>query len=96
MFALSPMALTAAIQADADSGLVPLFLCVSVRTTTTTAIDPVPKLYVVAAAHGVWVHVEAAYAGSTFICPEFRHRAEGVQEADSISMNLLGNTLERS
>ncbi|KAL6616129.1 hypothetical protein ACP70R_038399 [Stipagrostis hirtigluma subsp. patula] len=95
MFALSPAKLKAAMQADADAGLVPLFLCASIGTTATTAVDPVPELCAAAAAHGVWVHVDAAYAGSAFVCPEFRHLADGVAAADSLSMNphkwLLAN-----
>ncbi|KAL6845222.1 hypothetical protein ACP4OV_024717 [Aristida adscensionis] len=94
-FALSPAKLKAAMQADADAGLVPLFLCASVGTTATTAVDPVPELCAAAAPHGVWVHVDAAFAGSAFICPEFRHLADGVAAADSLSMNphkwLLAN-----
>ncbi|CAL4961181.1 unnamed protein product [Urochloa decumbens] len=86
-FALSPAALRAAMQADADAGRVPLFLCATVGTTATAAVDPVAELCAAAAAHGVWVHVDAAYAGSAFICPEFRHLAEGTGAADSVSTN---------
>ncbi|CAO2197464.1 unnamed protein product [Urochloa humidicola] len=94
-FALSPAELRAVMQADVDAGLVPLFLCATVGTTQTTAVDPVRDLCAVAAWHGVWVHVDAAYAGSAFICPEFRHLADGVEAVDSISTNphkwLLAN-----
>ncbi|KAL6909417.1 hypothetical protein ACP4OV_001698 [Aristida adscensionis] len=96
MFALSPASLSAAMQADVDAGLVPFFLCASVGTTPTTAVDPVPELCAAAAPHAVWVHVDAAYAGAALICPEFRHLADGVEAADSLSMNphkwLLVNT----
>jgi aromatic-L-amino-acid/L-tryptophan decarboxylase len=87
MFALSPAMLKAVMQADVDAGLVPLFLCASIGTTRTTAVDPVPELCSVAAPHGVWVHVDAAYAGAALICPEFRHLADGVAAVDSLSMN---------
>ncbi|GJM93010.1 hypothetical protein PR202_ga09522 [Eleusine coracana subsp. coracana] len=94
-FALSPAALEAAMRADADAGLVPLFLCATVGTTQTTAVAPVRELCAVAAAHGAWVHVDAAYAGAAFICPEFRHLADGVEAVDSFSVNahkwLLAN-----
>ncbi|KAL6858694.1 hypothetical protein ACP4OV_017696 [Aristida adscensionis] len=101
MFALSPAELRAAMQADVDAGLVPLFLCATVGTTQTTAVDPIRELCAVAAAHGgggggVWVHVDAAYAGSALVCPEFRHVISGVEAVDSFSMNahkwLLANT----
>ncbi|KAL6867254.1 hypothetical protein ACP4OV_015278 [Aristida adscensionis] len=97
MFALSPTELRAAMQADADAGLVPLFLCATIGTTQTTAVDPIGELCAVAAAHGgVWVHVDAAYAGSALVCPEFRDVVAGVEAVDSFSMNahkwLLANT----
>ncbi|XP_047058633.1 tyrosine decarboxylase-like [Lolium rigidum] len=95
MFALSPTELQAAMQADVDAGLVPLFLCATVGTTQTTAVDPVGELCAVAASHGVWVHVDAAYAGSALVCPEFRHVIDGLEFVDSFSMNphkwLLAN-----
>ncbi|CAM0948450.1 unnamed protein product [Alopecurus aequalis] len=95
MFALSPTELRASMQADVDAGLVPLFLCATVGTTQTTAVDPIGELCAVAARHGVWVHVDAAYAGSALVCPEFRHLTDGVESADSFSMNahkwLLAN-----
>ena len=95
MFALSPTELQAAMQADVDAGLVPLFLCATVGTTQTTAVDPIRELCAVAATHGVWVHVDAAYAGSALVCPEFRHLIDGAEAVDSFSMNahkwLLAN-----
>ncbi|KAM0892002.1 hypothetical protein ACQ4PT_026032 [Festuca glaucescens] len=87
MFALSPGALEAAMQADVDAGLVPLFLCATVGTTQTTAVDPLRGLCAVAATHGLWVHVDAAYAGSALVCPEFCHVVDGVEAVDSFSMN---------
>uniref|UniRef100_A0A0D9V681 Tyrosine decarboxylase n=1 Tax=Leersia perrieri TaxID=77586 RepID=A0A0D9V681_9ORYZ len=95
-FALSPPALHAAMQRDADAGLVPLFLCATVGTTQTTAVDPIRDLCAVASRHGgVWVHVDAAYAGSALVCPEFRDTIAGAEDVDSVSMNahkwLLAN-----
>ncbi|TVU06960.1 hypothetical protein EJB05_46997, partial [Eragrostis curvula] len=95
MFALSPAKLRDAMQADADAGLVPLFVCATVGTTQTAAVDPVRDLCAVAAAHSVWVHVDAAYAGSALVCPEFAHAIDGAEAVDSFSMNahkwLLAN-----
>ncbi|TVU03652.1 hypothetical protein EJB05_50840, partial [Eragrostis curvula] len=99
-FALSPAKLRAAMRADADAGLVPLFVCATIGTTQTAAVDSVRELCAVAAAAhggGVWVHVDAAYAGSALVCPEFAHAAvvAGLEAADSFSMNahkwLLAN-----
>ncbi|KAI3890928.1 hypothetical protein MKW92_039095 [Papaver armeniacum] len=86
-FGLSPDSLQSTILADIKSGLVPLFLCASVGTITSTAVDPIGPLSEVAKIYGVWVHVDAAYAGSACICPEFRHFIDGVEEADSFSLN---------
>ncbi|XP_027172752.1 tryptophan decarboxylase TDC2-like [Coffea eugenioides] len=86
-FALSPVVLRGVIEADVASGLVPLFLCASVGTTSTTAVDPVSQLAEVANEHEVWIHVDAAYGGSACICPEFRHYLDGVERVDSLSLS---------
>ncbi|KAM0887692.1 hypothetical protein ACQ4PT_028830 [Festuca glaucescens] len=95
MYALPPAGLEDAMNADVEAGLVPVFLCASVGTTPTTAVDPIGELCAVASPRGVWVHVDAAYAGSALICPEFRHLVEGMEDVDSLSMNphkwLLAN-----
>lgn len=86
-FALTAEALREAIESDIESGLVPLFLCASVGTTASTAVDPLGLLGAVAKEYGIWVHVDGAYAVSACICPEFRHFMEGVENADSLSFN---------
>jgi len=59
----------------------------SVGTTGTTSVDPVPELARRCEEAGVWLHVDAAYAGSAWVCPEFRWSAEGVDRADSVVVN---------
>ncbi|CAJ2658030.1 unnamed protein product [Trifolium pratense] len=86
-FTLSPELLLSTIENDLKNGLVPCYLCVTVGTTSTTAIDPVGLLCKVAKNYGIWVHVDAAYAGSACICPEFRYLIDGVEDADSFSLN---------
>ncbi|KAG6642076.1 phenylacetaldehyde synthase-like [Carya illinoinensis] len=86
-FALSPDSLRSAILADMEAGLVPLYLCANVGTTSTTAIDPLGSLCDVAKDYGLWVHVDAAYAGSACICPEFRHFMDGIEGVNSVSLN---------
>ncbi|KAI3845485.1 hypothetical protein MKX03_023420 [Papaver bracteatum] len=86
-FGLSPNSLQSTILADIESGLVPLFLCATVGTTSSTAVDPIGPLCAVAKMFGIWVHIDAAYAGSACICPEFRHFIDGVEDADSFSLN---------
>ncbi|RZC43902.1 hypothetical protein C5167_036852 [Papaver somniferum] len=66
-FALSRDSLLTAILADIEAGLVPLYLCATVGTTSSTAVDPVGPLCKVAKKYGIWVHVDAAYAGSAYI-----------------------------
>ncbi|KAJ1420927.1 Pyridoxal-phosphate binding site [Sesbania bispinosa] len=86
-FSLLPESLLSTIQSDVQNGLVPCYLCVTVGTTSTTAIDPVEPLCKVAKDYGMWVHIDAAYAGSACICPEFRHLIDGVEDANSFSLN---------
>ncbi|GAA0182968.1 decarboxylase [Lithospermum erythrorhizon] len=86
-FSLQPGLLRSVIEADVAAGLAPLYLCATVGTTSTTAADPIGPLCEVAQEFGVWVHVDAAYAGSACICPEFQHFLEGVEGANSISLN---------
>ncbi|KAH1120438.1 hypothetical protein J1N35_003598 [Gossypium stocksii] len=86
-FSLSPVQLKATVEADVADGLVPLYLCVTLGTTSTTAVDPIELLAGVAKEYGMWVHVDAAYAGSACICPEFRHHLNGVERVDSLSLS---------
>jgi aromatic-L-amino-acid decarboxylase len=62
-------------------------LVATVGTTSTTAVDPVPVLADACEAAGVWLHVDAAYAGSAWVCPELRWSQVGVERADSLVVN---------
>ncbi|KAI5426273.1 hypothetical protein KIW84_031900 [Lathyrus oleraceus] len=64
-----------------------LHLWVQVGTTSSTAVDPLPALAKVTRTNNIWFHVDAAYAGSACICPEYRHFIDGVEEVDSFNMN---------
>ncbi|KAK9088460.1 hypothetical protein Scep_027542 [Stephania cephalantha] len=86
-FGLTAAALKTAIEADVTAGLIPLFICATVGTTSSTAVDPIGPICEVAKEYDMWVHVDAAYAGSACICPEFRHFIDGVEDADSFSLN---------
>jgi aromatic-L-amino-acid/L-tryptophan decarboxylase len=59
----------------------------TVGTTSTTSVDPVRAVGELARAHGAWLHVDAAYAGSAWVCPETRWSADGVELADSLVVN---------
>lgn len=76
-----------AIQSDIQKGFIPLYLCATIGTTSTNAVDPLDSLCDIAQQNGIWVHVDAAYAGSACICPEFRHFMNGVEKANSFSLN---------
>ncbi|XP_073107333.1 tryptophan decarboxylase TDC1-like [Elaeis guineensis] len=65
------------MEADIAKGLVPLYLCATIGTTAVGAVDPLLELGKVANEYGVWYHIDAAYAGSLGICPEFRHYLDG-------------------
>ncbi|KAL6883673.1 hypothetical protein ACP4OV_011087 [Aristida adscensionis] len=86
-YALDPAKLLEAMEADVAAGLVPTYVCVTVGTTSSNAVDPVAAVADVAARFSAWVHVDAAYAGSACICPEFRHHLDGVERVDSISVS---------
>ncbi|CAL4979157.1 unnamed protein product [Urochloa decumbens] len=86
-YGLDPTRLLEVMQADVDAGLVPTYICATVGTTSSNAVDPVGAVADVAALFSAWVHVDAAYAGSACICPEFRHHLDGVERVDSISMS---------
>ncbi|MED6201691.1 hypothetical protein PIB30_097490 [Stylosanthes scabra] len=86
-YSLQPQSLLKTVQNDLRNGLVPCFLCATVGTTSTTAVDPVGALCHVAKEYGMWVHIDGAYAGSACICPEFRSLIDGVEDADSFSLN---------
>jgi aromatic-L-amino-acid/L-tryptophan decarboxylase len=62
-------------------------LVATVGTTSTTAVDPVPVLADACEQAGVWLHVDAAYAGSAWVCPELRWSQAGVERADSLVVN---------
>ncbi|WP_309245940.1 pyridoxal-dependent decarboxylase [Verrucosispora sioxanthis] len=81
--AMSPAALRAAIEADRAAGLVPALVVATVGTTSTTAVDPLPELGPICAEHGVFLHVDAAYAGAAAVCPELRFGHAGLEYADS-------------
>ena len=59
----------------------------TVGTTSTAAVDPVPAIADACEAAGVWLHVDAAYAGSAWVCPELRDSQAGVERADSLVVN---------
>jgi aromatic-L-amino-acid decarboxylase len=86
-FAMRPDALAAAVEEDRRAGRSPFFVAATVGTTSSCAIDPVPAIADVAAAHDLWLHVDSAYAGSAAVCPEHRGLLAGLERADSYVFN---------
>ena len=86
-FAMNAEALAALIDEDINRGNRPCAVVATTGTTTSTALDPLAAIARVAKPHGVWMHVDAAMAGSAMILPECRWMWEGVEEADSLIVN---------
>ncbi len=86
-FAMRPERLAEMIAADRAAGLQPAFVCATIGTTSSTAIDPVAAIGRVCREQGVWLHVDAAMAGTAALCPELRHLFEGLELADSYVFN---------
>jgi len=86
-FAMKPQSLAAAISKDRDSGLVPFFVCATVGTTSSNAIDPVPQIGKICRENNLWLHVDAAMSGTAALCPEFRYLHDGLEYADSYCFN---------
>ncbi|MGE3847302.1 MAG: pyridoxal-dependent decarboxylase [Gammaproteobacteria bacterium] len=85
--AMDAAALAAAVAADRAAGLTPFFVCASVGTTSSLAVDPVPAIADLCKQEGLWLHVDGAMAGSAALCPEFRDLHAGLEAADSYCFN---------
>ena len=85
--AMEAKALDDAIRADRAAGRRPCAIVATTGTTTTTALDPIRAIASVAQAHGLWLHVDAALAGSAMILPECRSLWDGIEGADSLVLN---------
>ena len=86
-YAMRPDELERAIAADLEAGLTPACVVATIGTTSSTAVDPLPAIAGICRQHGVWLHVDAAYAGAAAIVPELRHLFDGVEHADSFVFN---------
>lgn len=86
-FAMHPGALEQAIRKDLAAGRRPFFVCATVGTTSSTAIDPVRQIGEICQRHGIWLHVDAALAGTAALIPEMRWIHDGLELADSYVFN---------
>src|SRR5438034_1112251 len=81
-FAMRSELLEEAIEGDKAAGLTPFFVCATVGTTSTLAIDPLPAIGAICKKYNLWLHVDAAMAGTAAIVPEFRYIIKGLELAD--------------
>jgi len=86
-FAIRPAALSRQIEQDRRAGLTPCFVCATVGTTSSNAMDPVPAIGQICRENNLWLHVDAAMSGTAALCPEFRHFQDGLESADSYAFN---------
>jgi aromatic-L-amino-acid decarboxylase len=86
-FAMDARALAQQIDADRRAGLIPCFVCATIGTTSSNAIDPLPEIGRICRKNNLWFHVDAAMSGTAALCPEFRHTHAGVELADSYAFN---------
>lgn len=86
-FEMIPERLAEAIEEDIEKGYLPICVIPTIGTTSTASVDPVDTVADICEKHGVWLHVDTAYAGSAAIVPELRHYFKGCERADSIVTN---------
>src|SRR6185503_4025525 len=86
-YAMRPEALSVAIESDLAQGRVPCAVVATTGTTTTTALDPLERIAALTRRHRMWLHVDAAMAGSAMILPECRWMWQGIENADSLVLN---------
>jgi aromatic-L-amino-acid decarboxylase len=86
-FRMDVKALAEAIEEDKRNGYVPFCVVATVGTTSTSSIDPVAEIVPICEQHAIWLHVDAAYAGSAAVVPELRHILNGCERADSVAVN---------
>ncbi len=86
-FAMKPDALARQIEDDRSAGLTPCFVCATIGTTSSNAMDPIRAIGEVCKKNNLWLHVDAAMSGTAMLCPEFRHLQDGVESADSYNFN---------
>jgi aromatic-L-amino-acid decarboxylase len=86
-FRMRPDALRQAIDRDLHEGCLPTFVCATVGTTSSLAMDPIAEIGEICRAENIWLHVDAAMAGTAALCDELRWIHEGLELADSYCFN---------
>jgi aromatic-L-amino-acid/L-tryptophan decarboxylase len=86
-FSMDSLALEEAIDRDIRNGYKPLCVVSALGTTGSTAIDPLEKISAICSKHKLWLHVDAAFAGSALLLPEYRWTIKGIEQVDSLVFN---------
>ncbi|CAL8468823.1 g8364 [Coccomyxa elongata] len=86
-YAFDAVALEEAIREDLEAGLLPFYVTATIGTTSSCAVDPIAHIGRITQQYGLWLHVDAAYAGVTSMLPECRHHFEGLELVDSFITN---------
>ena len=86
-FSMIPGELEKAIFQDLEAGFQPCFTCATLGTTSSTAMDPIRAIGEICGKHGIWLHVDAAMAGTAALLPDMRGFMDGVELADSLVFN---------
>ena len=76
-----------AIKVDLNNGLIPIYVVATLGTTSICSFDVLEEIGPVCEKYKVWLHVDAAYAGASFICPEYRYLMKGIELAESFNFN---------
>lgn len=84
---MQPAALEKCIQSDLQNGYIPCATVATLGTTGTLAVDPIDEIGNICKKHGLWLHVDAAYAGTALLLPEYQWMAAGIEKADSFVFN---------
>jgi aromatic-L-amino-acid decarboxylase len=86
-FAMQPQVLSRLIEEDKKVGKIPCFVCATVGTTSSNAMDPLTEIGQICRKNNIWLHVDAAMSGTAALCPEFRYLQQGLEYADSYCFN---------
>ncbi len=87
VYAMDVASLRRLVEADVEAGLTPIAVVSMIGSTGTTAVDPIGEIVAVAEEYNLWHHIDAAYAGTAMLAPEFRHHQAGVEGVDSYTFN---------
>jgi aromatic-L-amino-acid decarboxylase len=86
-YRMDTQALNTAIETDIKNGLAPICIIATIGTTGSTAIDPLDKIAEIASTYNIWLHVDAAFAGTALILDEYRWMIKGIEKVDSFVFN---------